>query len=79
MMYILSSYPDLQYLSVYCDQRKIRSFSGDLTVQEAVKYIVAGHGMSHETLADAVNFLTDGSDCNPLKVYSQEDYPELFI
>ena len=79
MMYILSTRSDLMYLSVYCDQRKIRSFSGNLTVQEATKGIVAGRGMSHETLSDAVNFLTDAYDDHPPKVYSQEDYPELFI
>lgn len=77
MMYVLSYRSDLRYLSVYCDQRKIRSFSGLFTVQGAIKSFVAGHGMSHETLADAVNILTD--DTNPAKVYSQDDYPELFI
>lgn len=78
-MYILSSRSDLYYLSVYCDQLKIRSYSGDLSVQDAIKSIEAGHGMVHKTLQDAINFLTVYYDDNPLKVYSSSDYPELFI
>ena len=79
-MYILSSYPDLAYLSVYCDQRKIRSYSGSLSVQDAIKCnIIARHGMYAETLSDAINQLADDSDRHLLKVYSQDDYPELFI
>lgn len=79
MMYILSSHSDLQYLSVYCDQRKIRSYSGDLSVQDAIKSIEAGHGMCHETLQDAINYLVDNSNRHQFKVYSSSDYPELFI
>ena len=79
MMYILSSHSDLTYLSVYCDQRKIRSYSGDSSVQDAIKCVIAGYGMCHETLQDSINFLTDDSSPHLLKVYSQDDYPELFI
>lgn len=82
MMYILLSHPTLQYLSVYCDQRKIRSFSGDLAVQDAIKCVEAGHGMKHETLQDAINYLNyliDDSNRHQFKVYSSSDYPELFI
>ena len=79
MMYILSSDPKLQYLSVYCDQRKIRSYSGSLSVQDAIKCIEAGNGMCHETLQNAIHQLIDDSNRYLLKVYSQDDYPELFI
>ena len=79
MMYILSSHSDLQYLSVYCDQRKIRSYSGNLTVQDAIRDVEVGFGMYHETLQDSINFLINDSDDHPLKTYSSSDYPELFI
>ena len=79
MMYVLSSSPDLQHLSVYCDQRRIRSYSGDLSVQDAIKCVIARHGMCYETIHDAINFLIDDSDRHLLKVYSDFDYPELFI
>ena len=78
-MYILSSHSDLYYLSVYCDQRKIRSYSGDLSVQDAIKSIEAGYGMIHETLQDAIDYFIDYSNRHQFKVYSSSDYPELFI
>lgn len=79
MMYVLSSRLILPFASVYCDQRKIRSYLGDLSVQDAIKSIEAGHGMCHETLQDAINYLIDDSNRHQFKVYSQDDYPELFI
>lgn len=78
-MYILSSSPDIAYFSVYCDRLKRRSWSGNVTVQKAIQCVQDDYGESCETLLDAIDQLTDESDRHNLKIYSQDDYPELFI
>ena len=79
MMYILSSSPDIAYFSVYCDQLKRRSWSGNPSVSTAIQDLSIAYHVSCETLLDAIDQLTDESDRHNLKVYSQDDYPELFI
>lgn len=79
MMYILSSSPDIAYFSVYCDQLKRRSWSNNQSVSVAIRDLSTGHCESCSTLQDAIEDLADYVDTERLKVYSQDDYPELFI
>lgn len=81
MIYILSSSPDIAYFSVYCDQLKRRSWSGNQSISTAIQDLSTGHCESCSTLRAAIEDLTDNTyvDDERLKVYSQDDYPELFI
>ena len=81
MMYILSSSPDIAYFSIYCDQLKRRSWSSSQSVSTAIRDLSTGHCESCGTLQDAIKDLADNTyvDTERLKVYSQDDYPELFI
>lgn len=78
-MYILSCSPDIAYFSVYCDQLKRRSWACNQSVSAAIQDLSIVYHVSCETLLDAIDQLTDESNRHNLKVYPQDDYPELFI
>lgn len=79
MMYILQSLQDPSIISIYCDQRKCRSWLTVQSVPNAIGDINLGNVRSCSTLAIAVKDVALTSKKAPFKVYSQDDYPELFI